>query len=135
MERQPALYLSHGAPPLADDELWPGQLAAWSAALPRPTAILVLSAHWEEAPLALGATTTVPLVYDAYTDLTLALAAPLTAPIGILDVDGHGFCRFVLPGGTSPSFAGVVLHHAFVAVHPVTFELLVSNAVRVGLVP
>ncbi len=63
-ERMPALYLSHGAPPLADDPVWPGQLAAWSAGLPRPKAILVVSAHWEEAPLALGATETVPLVYD-----------------------------------------------------------------------
>lgn len=63
-ERMPALYLSHGAPPLADDPVWPGQLAAWSAALPRPTAILMISAHWEEAPLAIGATETVPLVYD-----------------------------------------------------------------------
>ncbi|WP_199740451.1 dioxygenase family protein [Saccharopolyspora rhizosphaerae] len=62
--RMPALYLSHGAPPLADDELWPGELAAWSADLPRPTAILIISAHWEEAPLAIGATSTVPLVYD-----------------------------------------------------------------------
>ncbi|MER5782800.1 class III extradiol ring-cleavage dioxygenase [Streptomyces mobaraensis] len=62
--RMPALYLSHGAPPLADDALWPGQLAAWSAELPRPRAILMVSAHWEEAPLALGATRTVPLVYD-----------------------------------------------------------------------
>lgn len=63
-ERMPALYLSHGAPPLADDALWTGQLAAWSADLPRPKAILMISAHWEEAPLALGATETVPLVYD-----------------------------------------------------------------------
>ncbi|GAA0654717.1 class III extradiol ring-cleavage dioxygenase [Kitasatospora atroaurantiaca] len=63
-ERMPALYLSHGAPPLADDPIWPGELAAWSADLPRPKAILMVSAHWEEAPLALGATTTVPLVYD-----------------------------------------------------------------------
>ncbi len=62
--RMPALYLSHGAPPLADDPLWPGQLAAWAADLPRPSAILMVSAHWEEAPLALGATGTVPLVYD-----------------------------------------------------------------------
>ncbi|MEU4096392.1 class III extradiol ring-cleavage dioxygenase [Streptomyces sp. NPDC026673] len=62
--RMPALYLSHGAPPLADDPAWPGELAAWSAGIPRPTAILMVSAHWEEAPLALGATTTVPLVYD-----------------------------------------------------------------------
>ena len=63
-ERMPALYLSHGAPPLADDPVWPAQLAGWSAGLPRPAAILVVSAHWEQAPLAVGATTTVPLVYD-----------------------------------------------------------------------
>ncbi|MEU4117307.1 class III extradiol ring-cleavage dioxygenase [Kitasatospora sp. NPDC028055] len=63
-ERMPALYLSHGAPPLADDPIWPGQLAAWSADLPRPRAVLMVSAHWEEAPLAVGAVTTVPLVYD-----------------------------------------------------------------------
>jgi 4,5-DOPA dioxygenase extradiol len=64
-ERMPALYLSHGAPPLADDPLWPGELAAWSAELPRPKAILMVSAHWEEAPLALSATDDgVPLVYD-----------------------------------------------------------------------
>lgn len=63
-ERMPALYLSHGAPPLADDPIWPGELAAWSADLPRPKAVLMVSAHWEEAPLALGAVTTLPLVYD-----------------------------------------------------------------------
>ncbi|MEU8591766.1 class III extradiol ring-cleavage dioxygenase [Streptomyces sp. NPDC048664] len=62
--RMPALYLSHGAPPLADDPVWPGQLAAWSAALPRPRAILMVSAHWEEAPLAVGAVETLPLVHD-----------------------------------------------------------------------
>ena len=62
--RMPAIYLSHGAPPLADDALWTGQLAGWSAALPRPASVLMVSAHWEAAPLALGATTTVPLVYD-----------------------------------------------------------------------
>ncbi|MCF3962667.1 dioxygenase family protein [Streptomyces fuscigenes] len=63
-ERMPSLYLSHGAPPLADDPLWTRELAAWSAGLPRPKAILMVSAHWEEAPLALSATTTVPLLYD-----------------------------------------------------------------------
>ncbi|NGN64527.1 dioxygenase [Streptomyces sp. A7024] len=62
--KMPALYLSHGAPPLADDPVWPGELAAWSAELPRPRAILMISAHWEEAPLAIGATETRPLVYD-----------------------------------------------------------------------
>lgn len=60
----PALYLSHGAPPLVDDRLWVQQLTAVAADLPRPTAILVVSAHWESAPLMLGATETIPLVYD-----------------------------------------------------------------------
>ncbi|WP_433665343.1 dioxygenase family protein [Nocardia sp. CA-128927] len=60
----PVVYLSHGAPPLADDPIWPGQLAAWSAELPKPEAVLMISAHWEDAPLAIGATTTIPLVYD-----------------------------------------------------------------------
>jgi 4,5-DOPA dioxygenase extradiol len=64
VERMPAIYLSHGAPPLADDRLWTSQLADWSRDLPKPAAILVVSAHWEEAPLAIGATTTVPLTYD-----------------------------------------------------------------------
>jgi 4,5-DOPA dioxygenase extradiol len=62
--RMPAVYLSHGAPPLADDPVWPGELAAWSAELPKPSAVLVVSAHWEDAPLALGSVRTVPLVYD-----------------------------------------------------------------------
>ncbi|PKV93034.1 4,5-DOPA dioxygenase extradiol [Amycolatopsis echigonensis] len=62
--RTPVLYLSHGAPPLVDDATWTRQLAQWSADLAKPRAILVVSAHWEEAPLTLGATTTVPLVYD-----------------------------------------------------------------------
>jgi 4,5-DOPA dioxygenase extradiol len=60
----PVLYLSHGAPPLADDPLWTRQLAAWAGDLPRPTSILIVSAHWEEAPLTIGATTTQPLLYD-----------------------------------------------------------------------
>jgi 4,5-DOPA dioxygenase extradiol len=62
--RMPVIYLSHGAPPLADDPVWPGELAGWSAGLPRPTSILMISAHWENAPVTVSATRTVPLVYD-----------------------------------------------------------------------
>lgn len=60
----PVLYLSHGAPPLADDATWTRELKDWSATLPRPEAVLMVSAHWEEAPTTIGATETVPLVYD-----------------------------------------------------------------------
>ena len=60
----PALFLSHGAPPLVDDVRWTAELRGWAADLPNPSAILVVSAHWESAPLALGATEPTPLVYD-----------------------------------------------------------------------
>lgn len=62
----PALYLGHGAPPLLEDEAWMGQLGGWAAGLPRPTSILIVSAHWQTAPIALSATRKVPLVYDFY---------------------------------------------------------------------
>jgi 4,5-DOPA dioxygenase extradiol len=63
--RMPALYIGHGAPPLLDDPLWSGQLAAWAQDLPRPKAILIVSAHWESAPVSLTATAPgTPLVYD-----------------------------------------------------------------------
>src|SRR4051795_1831715 len=61
----PALYLSHGAPPVFDDPHWIDQLFTWSQALPKPTAVLIVSAHWESAPLALSAPAAgTPLVYD-----------------------------------------------------------------------
>jgi 4,5-DOPA dioxygenase extradiol len=62
--RLPTVFLSHGAPPLADDDVWRSELAAWSAGFPKPSSILVVSAHWEADPLTVGATTTVPLYYD-----------------------------------------------------------------------
>lgn len=63
-QRMPTLFLSHGAPPLVDDSRWTDELRTLAADLPRPEAILIVSAHWEAAPLMLGATETVPLVYD-----------------------------------------------------------------------
>ena len=62
----PAIFLAHGSPFLLDDTEWMAQLAAWSGALARPEAILMLSAHWERRPVTLGATRTAPLVYDFY---------------------------------------------------------------------
>jgi 4,5-DOPA dioxygenase extradiol len=61
----PALYLSHGAPPLFDDGPWLRQLFDWAQALPKPRSIVVVSAHWETAPLALSSpAANTPLVYD-----------------------------------------------------------------------
>ncbi|HUW77262.1 MAG TPA: class III extradiol ring-cleavage dioxygenase [Candidatus Nanopelagicaceae bacterium] len=67
MTVMPSIYLGHGAPPLVDDPFWPDQLTKWSAEIPTPKAILVVSAHWESAPLTIGATDLgVPLTYDFY---------------------------------------------------------------------
>ena len=62
----PVIFAAHGAPVLLDDAAWMGQLAAWARALPRPSSILMISAHWEHRPTTLAATRTVPLVYDFY---------------------------------------------------------------------
>jgi 4,5-DOPA dioxygenase extradiol len=62
----PVIFAAHGAPVLLDDALWISELAAWAKAMPRPSGILMVSAHWEQRPTTLGATRTVPLVYDFY---------------------------------------------------------------------
>jgi 4,5-DOPA dioxygenase extradiol len=62
-DRMPALYIGHGAPPLLDYPLWSSQLSGLAANLPRPKAILIVSAHWESAPVMLSADGA-PLVYD-----------------------------------------------------------------------
>ena len=64
--RMPVIFAAHGAPILLDDAVWMGQLAAWANAMPRPTSILMISAHWEQRPTTLGATRAVPLIYDFY---------------------------------------------------------------------
>ncbi|MDP1537989.1 MAG: class III extradiol ring-cleavage dioxygenase [Burkholderiales bacterium] len=65
--QQPALFVSHGAPTLA---LEPGPtrgfLAELGAALPRPRAILVVSAHWETAAPAVSAAAHPETIHDFY---------------------------------------------------------------------
>ena len=92
----PALYLSHGAPPVFDDAHWIGQLFAWSQSMPKPTAVLIVSAHWESAPLSLSASAAgTPLVYDfggfarRYYEMTYATpdASALAARVAALMPD------------------------------------------------
>jgi 4,5-DOPA dioxygenase extradiol len=64
--KMPAIFVAHGAPVLLDDAIWMSELAAWAQRLPRPRSILMVSAHWEQRPVALGATETIPLIYDFY---------------------------------------------------------------------
>jgi 4,5-DOPA dioxygenase extradiol len=61
----PALFVSHGAPPTLDDAEWLDSLFTWSQTMPKPRAIVVVSAHWENAPLAISsAAAGTPLYYD-----------------------------------------------------------------------
>jgi len=62
----PVGFVAHGAPFLALDPVKGGDLRRWALQLQRPSAILIISAHWEQAPLAIGATATMPLIYDFY---------------------------------------------------------------------
>ena len=65
MSKLPALYIGHGAPMLLDDELWTSQLRQVSSAIEKPKAILIVSAHWESAPVTLSSPVAgTPLVYD-----------------------------------------------------------------------
>ncbi|WP_300327368.1 class III extradiol ring-cleavage dioxygenase [Accumulibacter sp.] len=61
----PALYLSHGAPPLLESQRWMGELFGWAGSLPKPRNVLIVSAHWEAAPLAVSQPAAgTPLIYD-----------------------------------------------------------------------
>lgn len=63
--RLPSVFLSHGAPPLFDNSEWIESLAAWADSMPTPRGILIVSAHWESAPIALSSPHAgAGLVYD-----------------------------------------------------------------------
>lgn len=65
MSAIPALYIGHGAPLLLDDPVWSGELAALPNKFEKPKAILIVSAHWESAPISISSPISgTPLVYD-----------------------------------------------------------------------
>ena len=65
MAAMPALYIGHGAPLLLDDPVWSGELAALPNKFEKPKAILIVSAHWESAPISISSPISgTPLVYD-----------------------------------------------------------------------
>lgn len=62
--RMPVVFVSHGAPSLALDRVAGADFARLFGSLPRPRAILALSAHWLDAPPTVGTTTPRPLLHD-----------------------------------------------------------------------
>lgn len=65
MTTMPSLYIGHGAPLLLDDPIWSAEIAAISSKFAKPSAILIVSAHWESAPISISSPIAgTPLVYD-----------------------------------------------------------------------
>lgn len=60
----PVVFVSHGAPTLALDQRSGADFARLAAAMPKPSAVLVVSAHWLDAPPTIGTTVARPLLYD-----------------------------------------------------------------------
>ena len=60
----PVVFVSHGAPSMALDREAGADFARLAAALPRPRAILVVSAHWLDTPATIGARSSLPLLHD-----------------------------------------------------------------------
>jgi hypothetical protein len=58
----------------------------------------------------------VPLQYDAYTRYSVASAnqGPFVNTFGTLDGTGQATAQIAVPAGSSPSLAGVVLHHSMI---------------------
>ena len=80
-----------------------------------------------------------PLAFDAYTNLTIALANSGTHQntLGSLDAFGTATSSIHIPAGLSPTLAGLVLHHAYVVFQgaPGSPAVMASNAVSVTLTP
>lgn len=62
--KMPVGFVAHGSPTLALDPVKGADLQRWFDR--RPRAVLVVSAHWEEAPPTIGTTKTRELMYDFY---------------------------------------------------------------------
>lgn len=61
----PPIFVSHGMPTLATDAVAGRELTQWASNLPRPRAVLVVSAHWQAPVLTRGSTAAwPPLIRD-----------------------------------------------------------------------
>lgn len=67
MSRLPALFLGHGSPMNAVEEsAWRDGWRAAARAIPRPRAVLCVSAHWESRGVALGGAEKPETIHDFY---------------------------------------------------------------------
>ncbi|QDU86516.1 hypothetical protein Pla163_36670 [Planctomycetes bacterium Pla163] len=81
----------------------------------------------------LGNGVVLPLSLDAYTTFGATYGLSMTNWLGTLDATGRATAVYRVPAGTPLAFAGLTLHHAFVAVKPGSGAIMASNAVPVRL--
>ena len=63
----PVGFVGHGSPMIAlEKEGAPEAWVRWAKALPKPKAVLMISAHWLERPVHIGPSQETPLLYDFY---------------------------------------------------------------------
>ena len=79
------------------------------------------------------------LVPDSYTNLTLVAPnqPPLASTLGVLDASGTASAAIVVPAGSNPTLAGLVFHHAFLALDAAAAGLVTfaSDPVSLTLEP
>jgi hypothetical protein len=86
----------------------------------------------------LGASLVLPLNPDAYLTFTLCHPnqAPLADALGVLGPAGQATAALVIPHGTSPTLAGLTIHHAYVVLDPAALAIeAASPPVAVRLLP
>lgn len=79
-----------------------------------------------------------PLVVDAYLDLTLTSGSPMLGSPGVLDAKGRAEAELRVPPNTAAPLLGLSAHHAFLTLDTSGGALdvvLVSNPVPLTLVP
>ena len=107
------LFLSHGGGPLPllgdpGHRAMVETLESIAARIPRPSAILVVSAHWEEALPTITATPTPELIYDyaGFPEESYRIQYPVPGEPGL--AHPAGFLH--LSGGRNLSQAGATYH-------------------------
>jgi 4,5-DOPA dioxygenase extradiol len=84
----PVGFIGHGNPLSVASENRTAPWSAWSRQLPRPSSILVVSAHWEDTPVTIGATTDhQKLLYDfgGFPEFMYNLQYPAPGAPGLAD--------------------------------------------------
>lgn len=123
MKRMPSLFVGHGSPMnVVENNSFTRALTALAAALPRPRAILVVSAHWISSGIRLTSSPEPPQMYDFFGFPEELYKTPYAAPgspetasetAGLLDGAGFPCAQDPLRGIDHAAWA--VLKHMYPA--------------------